>query len=131
MLSESINLIKDLVATLATIVATIVGVWGVNSWKRQSRAQNDHDLARRIMVNLYRYRDSISTVRNPFMWANEMPLPNDKDLNSMTREDMDFYGKSMAYQARFDKVQEVRSLLYSDLLESQALWGDQLKEFFL
>lgn len=127
---DTIIFIKEIVTIVATIIATIVAIWGINSWKRQSKAHNDHELAKRILVNLFKYRDAIANVRNPFMWSSEMPLPSEEDKLKMNMQDISFYGKSKAYQGRFNKVQEVRSGLYIDLIEAQALWGNELQEVF-
>ncbi len=41
-----------------------------------------------------------------------------------------FYGTSKAYQVRWDKVQEQRNALYADLLEAEAIWGNELNDLF-
>ncbi len=48
----------------------------------------------------------------------------------MSSEKLHFYGISKAYQARWDKVQIEKTALHADLLESEALWGNELKNLF-
>jgi spermidine/putrescine-binding protein len=48
----------------------------------------------------------------------------------MSPKHLRFYGTSKAYQSRWDKVQAQRSSLYADLLESEAIWGADLKKLF-
>ena len=64
------------------------------------------------------------------MWAYEMPSPPDDEAKDMSHEQLRFYGTSKAYQARWDKVQNERTILYTDLLEAEALWGSELKNLF-
>lgn len=64
------------------------------------------------------------------MWVNEMPSPPDDEAKKMSSEQIRFYGVSKAYQARWEKVQKERTALYADLLESEAIWGNELKDLF-
>ena len=64
------------------------------------------------------------------MWAHEMPNPPKDESQNMSLEQVGFYGRSKAYQARWDKVQTERTNLYADLLEAEAIWGDELKKMF-
>lgn len=64
------------------------------------------------------------------MWAYEMPIPPGDEAKDMNQEQIRFYGTSKAYKARWDKVQTERTSLYADLLETEAIWGDNLKTLF-
>lgn len=127
---ELVTLVKDLVLSGAAIAGAVVAIKGLGTWKRQLRGQSEYELSRRILVTLFKYRDAIAGVRHPAMWAYEMPRPPDDESKNMSRERVGFYGTSKAYQARWDKVQAERMSLYADLLESEAIWGDELKKLF-
>jgi len=64
------------------------------------------------------------------MWGYEMPNPPQEEAKTMSREELRFYGTSKAYQTRWDKVQEQRTALYADLLEAEAIWGNELELLF-
>ena len=128
--TELVVLLKDLILSGAVITGTVVAIKGLSTWQRQLKGQSEYDLSRRILVSLFKYRDTINGVRYPVMWAYEMPTPLDEDAKGMSRDQISFYSTSKAYQARLDKVQNVRTNLYADLLEAEALWGDELKELF-
>ncbi len=112
------------------ITGSIVAVKGLGTWRRQLRGQSEYDLSRRILVTLFKYRDAINGVRNPVMFAHEMPSPPEDEATKMTHEQIRFYGSSKAYQNRWNKVQTERTSLYADLLEAEAIWGDDLKNMF-
>ena len=59
-----------------------------------------------------------------------MPTPAEDKVKKMNDEQKFFYGISEAYSARWNKVQIERTLLYADLLEAEAIWGDELKNLF-
>jgi hypothetical protein len=127
---EIITIIKDLILASAAITGSIVAVKGLGTWQRQLKGQSEYELSRRILVSLFKYRDSINGVRHPAMWAYEMPNPPEEEAKIMSREQISFYGTSKAYQARWDKVQEQKTALYADLLEAEAIWGMDLKNLF-
>ena len=127
---ELVALVKDLILSGAAITGAVVAIKGLNTWQRQLKGQSEYDLSRRILVSLFKYRDTINGVRHPAMWAYEMPTPPDEEAKSMSRDQIRFYGTSKAYQARWEKVQNERTSLYADLLEAEALWGGELKELF-
>lgn len=128
--SELVTLVKDLILSSAAITGAVVAIKGLSTWKRQLKGQSEYELSRRILVTLFKYRDAVAGVRHPVMWAFEMPSPPEDESKNMTREHVRFYGTSKAYQARWDKVQTERTSLYADLLEGEAIWGDELKKLF-
>jgi hypothetical protein len=123
-------LVRDLILSGAAITGAVVAIKGLSTWQRQLKGQSEYGLSRRILVSLFKYRDTINGVRHPAMWAYEMPTPPDEEAKGMSRDQIRFYGTSKAYQARWDKVQNERTNLYADLLEAEAIWGDELKELF-
>ncbi|MFQ2156064.1 hypothetical protein ACK33E_06450 [Aeromonas hydrophila] len=128
--TELVTLIKDLILSGAAIAGAVIAIKGLSTWKRQLKGQSEYELSRRLLVTLFKYRDAIAGVRHPVMWAYEMPSPPEDESKNMSREHIRFYGTSKAYQARWDKVQAERASLYADLLESEAIWGDELKKLF-
>ena len=128
--SELVVLARDLILSGAAITGAVVAIKGLSTWQRQLKGQSEYDLSRRILVSLFKYRDTINGVRYPAMWAYEMPTPPDEEAKGMSSDQIQFYGTSKTYQVRWDKVQNERTNLYADLLEAEALWGDELKELF-
>ncbi|MCW9058473.1 MAG: hypothetical protein OQL11_06355 [Gammaproteobacteria bacterium] len=128
--AEIIALSKDLIISAAAVVGAIVAVKGLSTWQRQLKGKSEYDLSRRLLVSLFKYRDTIDGVRHPIMWAYEMPLPSKEEADKMSKDLIRFYGTSKAYQERWDKVQKERTSIYADLLESEALWGNDLKNLF-
>ena len=128
--SEILAIAKDLILSGVAITGAVVAIKGLSTWQRQLKGQSEYDLSRRILVSLFKYRDAINRVRHPAMRAYEMPTPPDDEAKDMSREKLEFYGTSKAYQARWDKVQNERTKLYTDLLEAEALWGSELNNLF-
>jgi len=121
---------KDIVVGVAAAVGAVVAVMGLSTWKRQLKGGHEYKLSKRVLVHLFRYRDAINGVRHPAMWGHEMSQPPEEQKEGMSREQIHFYGTSKAYEARWDRVQTERTGLYADLLEAEAIWGDELKNLF-
>jgi hypothetical protein len=128
--SEIVSLVKDLILSGAAVTGAVVAIKGLGTWQRQLKGQSEYELSRRILVSLFKYRDSINGVRNPVMMGYEMPTPPENESKNMSYEQINYYGTSKAYQNRWDKVQKERTTLYADLLEAEALWGKELNDLF-
>lgn len=127
--AEFVALAKDLILSGAAITGAVVAIKGLGTWQRQLKGQSEYDVSRRILVSLFKYRDAINGVRQA-IWLYEMPSPPDDEAKDMSHQQIRFYGTSKAYQARWDKVQNERTSLYADLLEAEALWGDEPRKLF-
>jgi len=121
---------KDIVLGVAAAVGAVVAVRGLSTWNRQLKGGAEYELARRLLKITYRLRDAIKSVRHPVMWAAEMPAPPEGEIEKMSREERSYYGSSRAYQARWQKVAEVRTDLQTELLEAEVLWGSDLGKRF-
>jgi hypothetical protein len=119
--------VKDAVTTLAAVVGIYVALVGLSTWKRQLKGQTDHELARQILVTLYKYREAIKGVRHPAIFPSEEPEPPEHQREKMSREQIRHYGLAHTYQNRWNKVQAQRVELDASLLEAEALWGAELK----
>jgi hypothetical protein len=128
---DMFSVLKDWAVPLTTIIAGSVGSYvalaGLSTWKRQLKGQTDHDLARRLLVILYRYREAIRGVRHPAMFIHEHPEPPEIQRARMNQDQIRHYGERQAYQNRWNKVQDHRLELDADLLEAEALWGGELR----
>lgn len=118
--------LRELVVTGAAAVGAVVAVLGLDAWKRQLKGQAEYDLAKRVLRLLYQYRDAIDAFRNPAMWNYEMPEPPEEEAAGMTPDQIRYYGRQKAYQARWSRIRDVRAELYPELLEAEVLWDDEL-----
>ncbi len=122
-IADYVSVTKDIVLTIAGGIGAYVAVKGLSIWKRQLKGGVEYELTRRLLKLTYRLRDAIKNVRNPVMFGGEMPNPSPEEAKDMSREQINFYGMSKAYQNRWDKVTQVSSELQAELLEAEALWG--------
>ncbi|KAA6168880.1 hypothetical protein F3K50_22240 [Pseudomonas marginalis] len=121
----------DVVGTVISVVgvgfAAYIGLSGLKTWRLQTKGTADHELARRILIALYGYRDAIRKVRNPMVLSFEMEpgkdeKPDDdpklKNINENRR----------VYSRRFENLGQSKNPLSVALVEAEAVWGAELLE---
>lgn len=129
-ISNYVSVTKDIVLTIAGGIGAYVALKGLNTWNRQLKGGVEYELTRRLLKLTYRLRDAIRNVRNPAMFGGEMPYPSSDEAKEMSRDQINYYGMSKAYQNRWDKVTQVSSDLQAELLEAEALWGADVHKQF-
>ena len=119
-------LTKDVFSVIGTVVSAIgvglaawVGFSGLATWRRQNKGTSDHDLSRRLLMDLYRLRDGIGHVRNPVMFGSEGGA--EEQGQNLNFQQINYRATVRAYQKRFAMVDEVRARLDTSLVESEAV----------
>lgn len=124
------SVIKDIVLTLTAITGAIVAMKGLSTWKRQISGQANYNLSKSLLINLFKYRDIINSIRHPFMSGSELQQPSQEELAKMDEKQVRFYGTHKAYEARWKRIAEVRAEIYANLIEAEALWGDEISKLW-
>ncbi|WP_321847337.1 hypothetical protein [Pseudomonas paraveronii] len=128
-------LTKDVFSVIGTVVSAIgvglaawVGFSGLATWRRQNKGTSDHDLSRRLLMDIYRLRDGIGHVRNPVMFGSEGGA--EEQGQNLNFQQINYRATVRAYQKRFAMVDEVRARLDTSLVESEAVWDGEVKSRF-
>lgn len=128
LLSLITQTLKDLLTAVAAITATFVAIMGLNAWKRQLKGREEYDLARRYLRAIYKVRDSLRVVRNPFIPVEEMSRSlKEKGLDGNDYSDNQNTNRAV-YDTRWSKVSEALSDLRVEQLEAEVLWGREAVE---
>ncbi|WP_187432192.1 hypothetical protein ROLI_013230 [Roseobacter fucihabitans] len=130
MVSDGFENFANAAIGLSAFAGAAVAFFGLSEWKQQRKWDKNHDLAHRYLLAIFEYRDAISGVRNPGMFAYEMPEPDGDTLQNMSDDQVRFYGIQKAYQNRWDKVTDANKKLYPIQLEAEAYWGAVSKDLF-
>ncbi|WP_298909821.1 hypothetical protein [uncultured Aliiroseovarius sp.] len=125
----------DVIVAFGTLLAGSAAVWGaysahrgVDAWKKEKRWQSDHELARKILMLIFRHRDALATVRHPAIWSAETKEAMAGKEAFSDYSEKRFSETAAVYERRWDKVTEVRAELYPALLEADVIWGSTLKD---
>ena len=128
-----LEIIKDLVTVLGISIASYVAIVGLSAWKKQLKGKTDYELARRYLRSVYKVRDAVKDVRNPFIPIEEMSLAlKESGLSETDFSDRGKYNRAV-YSKRWKKVVEAGTDLNVELLEAEVSWGrgafDAQKDF--
>ncbi|WP_422883074.1 hypothetical protein [Pantoea agglomerans] len=133
--AEFISFLKDVVVVAAPATGAWVAVKGLSTWRRQLKGQSDYNLAKDVLINIYKYRDALFFVRHPLITGAELKLPEGVDEKELKYAEVNYLQTATAYENRWNKVVEVRSKLLTNIVEIEALWGadlaQQLKNIFV
>lgn len=128
----TLTFLKDIfIPSIGILVAAggvIIANKGLNTWKNQLHGQSNYELARRILVSLYKYREAIYGVRYPLIYSHEMEFSHEDE--NMGQKEKEYYGINKAYQIRWENIQNIKVILSADLFEAEALWGEEIRTLY-
>ena len=105
----------------SAIVAAYVAVKGLDAWRQQLQGQSEYELAKRLLISLYKYRQSIENIRDPAIsYYVEEGAADTLELRK-------FNGLSDYYQQRLKNSGEIVISMNADLLEAEAYWEKELE----
>lgn len=110
----------------AAIAGAIAAFKGLNTWKNQSLWHADSELAKRVLLAVYTFRDSLYSVRHPVMSASEMELTTDECQGIVAGNDRSA-GVINAYAKRWERHSEKSRELDALLLEADVVWDNTLR----
>lgn len=124
---DAFSIVGTIISGVAVVVAYCFGRAGLHTWRRQLRGSADHDLARRLLIEIYKYRDEIKRARYPAIFKFET-LPFEGEVESKDSKQATYDGKARAYRRRLIAIEDTRNLLQATMLEAEAIWGNKIKE---
>ncbi len=119
--------IKDVVLTGSAIATVIVASLGLNTWRRQLKGKSEYQLAKEVLMSVYRVKEAFIFVRNPVTSPDEY---HEKMINpdgSLKNEYKD-KGLSIVFSKRFKKFEEAVTKLKEKHLEAQVEWGAESQD---
>ena len=118
-----VSLAKDFVLAAAGIVGATAAVLGLRSWSRQTRSIVNYDLSKALLIEVYRLRESIQSVRSPFVLAEEMAVPEEQIKKATTDGIRQAMQAGYAYQRRWEPISDCQAKLFAMMTEAEVVWG--------
>jgi hypothetical protein len=123
--------VKDVVAIISSLVVIYVGLSGLRTWKKQLKGNTEYEHARKLLKVVFKIREAIQHVRNPFISASESSWALDEagvDLKGLSQTDPEFSRKinRAVYSKRWEKVLDANNELDVEVFEAEAIWGKEL-----
>jgi hypothetical protein len=127
-----VTLIKDIITGLSALTAAIIAILGLQAWKKQLKGKTEYELAQKFLRAVYKIRETLASVRNPFQSAAEISQAmKEANIEELPVNDSRYRPRSemAVYQKRFQKVTEAFLELESIMLEAETLWGEGVREY--
>jgi hypothetical protein len=70
-MSIDIESFQNGILTAVAIGGVLIAWSGLSTWKKQLHGVHEFDLARRILLSVYKIEDGVKNVRSPFLGINE------------------------------------------------------------
>lgn len=112
---DVVSAIADCCIALFTLLTVGIAFVGLRTWRNQLHGTNEYQLAKKILLDVYRLREALNFVRYPFMSSSEAD-PVQKDIP----------WEVSAYERRWAAVGEVYAELNVSLLEARVVWEGML-----
>ncbi len=108
--------LKDAVTIIFGFFALVIAYKGLQTWRLQLKSTADTELARRILIQLYKVQNEVAHLRRPLR---ETFLPN-----GINRLDIDAVNKAWAeqYDTEWQSLQKELAELHVACIEAQAVW---------
>jgi len=108
---EIIKALPTVLASIAAFVASIVAIYGINTWRREFLGKRRIELAEDVLALFYEVKDAIAGIRNPFSFEGEgstrEPIKGEAPEQKKARD------RAHIVFERYKKREEVFSKLYS------------------
>jgi hypothetical protein len=114
-LIAGIPIVKDIASVVIPIFGVYVAWTGLNTWKRQLTANADRDLARRLLIAVYKVRNAMNGV--PLLDLGDLDLGGDPEIKEANKT---------IHDHQMTRLEEAQASLDVELLEAEAVWGDEL-----
>lgn len=119
---QTIQTITSITTAIAAIVGATTAALGLTAWKKQLKGKTDYELARRYLRAVYKIRDAIKFVRNPFIPIEEINAALKERGNDESPANHNESTRAV-YSLRWKKVVEAGSDLDIELREAEISWG--------
>jgi hypothetical protein len=105
------------IVAVTSLAGVAVASLGLSTWRKQLKGSAEYELAKRLLLQVYKLRDAIQYVRQPFLSSAEAQGAQG-----------DVPWQITAYENRWKGVREALIELQAALLESEVLWGNTVSE---
>lgn len=118
--------IIDLISSVSVFTASILGIWGVNAWRKETRFKRKYELAEKVLANAYEAVEVINIIRFPASKSDEgqSRKPNENETPCQTKILNNLY----VVKERFLKNNDSFKRLFSLRFQLKAVFGDELEQ---
>ena len=124
-LLQILTVVKDILTICSLIIASVIAILGLQTWRKQLTGKTEYDLARNILTGIYKIRDETKNVRDPAESKGEIIHALKKEGIEIEFSDKNFSAVSgqAVRSVRLSKLVAAYNELQIFRLQGEALWG--------
>ena len=122
------NLVFDILKSISIIIASGVAIYGINSWRRETKWKRKYELAEETLSLFYEVQDALSIIRSPFGNVNEGKTR--KRGENEREEDSEILEQAYTVIERFEKNKEPFFKLRAIKYRFITLFGKESEQHF-
>lgn len=126
-LTTIITSIKDIILSLVAILTLIVAIIGLTAWKKELKGKSEYQLAKEVLMAVYKVREGFKYVRSAAYFSYEYPEGSTTPLGDIV-EGKKYETYKYLYENRWKELQKAMSELEVKNLEAQVEWGPENHE---
>jgi len=123
-----IQAIKDIAGIIAPFLALLIAWRGLSTWRRQLHVTRNSDLAKRILVALYKVEAAIDDIRCPIV---NVIIPKGEEREPKALEQ----NWAKQYEEKWHRLTDILADLQAGIIEAKAIWDrdfpDITKDLFV
>jgi hypothetical protein len=122
--------LTNIISALAAVAVVLIAYKGLSTWKEQLKGNVEFEIGRKLLRSLYRVRDAVGYVRNPFASASEIGAALKEAGFEVSFRDEDYHWKSQQalYMMRWKMALDAFTELDLASFEAEVLWGKDITE---
>ena len=120
--------ILDILQSVGIIIASIVAIWGINSWRREAKWKRKYELAEEVFANMYEAHHAIRIIRSPIGFGNEGSSRSKND--NKTPQQTEIYNQAYVARERFERNKKPLEKLHTLKYRFIALYGKEYEKHF-
>ena len=123
---QAASTVSDIVVALSAIAVAVIGLPGLQQWKRELRGKSKFELARRIALYAFEFRDRFHSARNPYTFPGESA--DRARAHDETREVAEVLDEWHARGKRMEALRNTARLLHEASWEGSVLLEPDVKD---
>ena len=125
MLETILGTFKELAIATAAVVTAVAAFKGLRTWQRETEWRENREVARNLVRNTFKVRDSLNHVRNPLIRPYE--FPKDWDPRENHTPEVNSQNTAYVYENRLKVLRDAMQELEVAVLEAEVFWGPEVE----
>jgi hypothetical protein len=113
----------NIIQSASIIIASIVAIWGINSWRREAKWKRKYEVAEEVLALFYECKEKFQIIRSPF--SHSLEGKSRKQGENETIEESKRLDNTYVFFERYEREKEAFNKLFSLKFRFMTLFGKE------